>query len=179
MKTTHIHLLTRLCFCFHDNPTSRLHISISWLGSALCFHDNPTSRLHISVSWLGHSPGFYQTTYLAYCRAGSQASGLGVRCSSRVDTWQQDRSPSWSVLPLKSQADQIQWANVNRLPDTGIGKAQVIRVSRCNESLQIEEKNRELKVVKYLGSVLTRDGYCTREIKTRIAIAKEAYNTKI
>jgi hypothetical protein len=65
------------------------------------------------------------------------------------------------------------------LPDTGIGKAQVIRVSRCNESLQIEEKNRELKVVKYLGSVLTRDGYCTREIKTRIAIAKEAYNTKI
>jgi hypothetical protein len=26
----------------------------------------------------------------------------------------------------------------------------------------------------YLASVLTRDGYCTREIKMRIAIAKEA-----
>jgi hypothetical protein len=30
--------------------------------------------------------------------------------------------------------------------------------------------------VKYLGSVLTRDGYCTREIKMRIA--KEAFNRK-
>ena len=28
-------------------------------------------------------------------------------------------------------------------------------------------------------SVLTRDGYCTREIKLRIAIAKEAFNRKI
>ena len=32
---------------------------------------------------------------------------------------------------------------------------------------------------KYLGSVLTRDGYCTREIKKRIAIAKEAFNRKM
>ena len=32
---------------------------------------------------------------------------------------------------------------------------------------------------KYLGSVLTRDGYCTREIKMRITIAKEAFNRKI
>ena len=30
----------------------------------------------------------------------------------------------------------------------------------------------------YLGSLLTRDGYCTREIKMRIAIAKEAFNIK-
>ena len=72
---------------------------------------------------------------------------------------------------------------VNRLPDTGrkygmeinIDKSQVMRVSRRNESLQITVKNRELKEVdhfKYLGSVLTRDGYCTREIKMRIAIEK-------
>jgi hypothetical protein len=42
--------------------------------------------------------------------------------------------------------------------------------------------NRELKEVdhiKYLGSVLTRDGYFTREIKIRIAIAKEAFNRKL
>ena len=32
---------------------------------------------------------------------------------------------------------------------------------------------------KYLGSVLTRDGYCTSEIKMRIAIAKEAFNRKM
>jgi hypothetical protein len=38
---------------------------------------------------------------------------------------------------------------------------------------------RELKEVdhlKYIGSVLTRDGYCTREIKMSIAMAKEAFN---
>jgi hypothetical protein len=27
---------------------------------------------------------------------------------------------------------------------------------------------------KYLGSVITRDGYCTREVKMSIVIAKEA-----
>ena len=54
-----------------------------------------------------------------------------------------------------------------------------MRVSRSNESLQIKENNRELKEVdnfKYLVSVLRRGGYCTREIKMRIAIAKEALN---
>ena len=48
--------------------------------------------------------------------------------------------------------------------------------------MQIKVNNRELKEVdhfKYLGSVLTRDGYCTREIKMRIAIAKEAFNRKM
>jgi len=43
-----------------------------------------------------------------------------------------------------------------------------MRVSRSNESLQIEVNDRERDEVdhfKYLGSVLTRDGYCTREIK--------------
>ena len=54
-------------------------------------------------------------------------------------------------------------------------KSQVMRVSRSNESLQIKVNNRELKEVdhfKSLGSVLTRDGYCTRGIKMRITIAK-------
>ena len=79
---------------------------------------------------------------------------------------------------------------MNRLVDTGrkygmeikIDKSQVMRVSRSNESLQIKVNNREIKEVdefKYLGSVLTRDGYCTREIKTRTVTAKEAFNKKI
>ena len=79
---------------------------------------------------------------------------------------------------------------VNRLVVTGrkygmeinIDKSQVLRVSWSNESLQIKVNNRELKEVdhfKYLGSVLTGDGYCTREIKMNIAIAKEAFNRKI
>ena len=55
-------------------------------------------------------------------------------------------------------------------------------VSRSNESLQIKVNNRELKEgdhFKYIGTVLTRDGYCTREIKMRIAIANEAFNSII
>ena len=48
--------------------------------------------------------------------------------------------------------------------------------------MQIKVNNRELKEVdhfKYLGSLLTRDAYCTREIKIRIDSAKEAFNRKI
>ena len=45
--------------------------------------------------------------------------------------------------------------------------------------MQIKVNNREVDHFKYLGSVLTRDGYCTREIKMRIAIAKEAFNRKM
>ena len=47
----------------------------------------------------------------------------------------------------------------------------------CN-SMWIKVGNRELKEVdhfKYLGNVLTRDGYCTREIKMRVVISKEAF----
>ena len=78
---------------------------------------------------------------------------------------------------------------VNRLVDTGrkygmkinIDKSQVMAVPKSNESLQIKVNNRELKEVdhfKYHGSVLTRDGCCTREIKMRIATAKETFNRK-
>ena len=48
--------------------------------------------------------------------------------------------------------------------------------------MQIKVNNRELKEVdhfKYLGSVLIRDGYCTREIKMRIDFAKKAFNRKM
>ena len=79
---------------------------------------------------------------------------------------------------------------VNRLVDAGrkygikinIDKSQIMRVSRSNEILQIKVNTRELKKVdhfKRLGKVLTGDGYCTREIKMRIVIAKEAFNRKI
>ena len=35
---------------------------------------------------------------------------------------------------------------------------------------------KEIHHLKYLGSVFTRDGYCTKEIKMRILVAKEAFN---
>jgi hypothetical protein len=63
--------------------------------------------------------------------------------------------------------------------EINIDKSQVMRVSRSNASLQIKVGNRELKEIdnfKYLGRVLTRDSYCTREIKMRIVMAKELIN---
>jgi hypothetical protein len=60
-----------------------------------------------------------------------------------------------------------------------IDKSKIMRVSRNNGSLRIKVNNRERKEThhfKYLGSVLTRNGYCTKEINMRIAIAKEALN---
>ena len=35
-----------------------------------------------------------------------------------------------------------------------------------------------MECFKYLGSLLTNDGRCTREIKSRIAMAKAAFNKK-
>ena len=48
--------------------------------------------------------------------------------------------------------------------------------------MHIEVGNRELKEVyhfKYLGDILTRNDYFTREIKIRIAITKKAFSRKI
>ena len=39
-------------------------------------------------------------------------------------------------------------------------------------------KLENVKCFKYLGSMLTDDGKCTREIKSRIAMAKAAFNKK-
>ena len=63
--------------------------------------------------------------------------------------------------------------------EINIDKSQVMRVSRSSESLHIKVGNRELKKsnhFNYFGTVLSRDGYCTREIKMRIVIAKEEFN---
>ena len=48
--------------------------------------------------------------------------------------------------------------------------------------MRIEVDNRELEEndrFKYLGSVLTREGYSTYEIKMRIAIAKLVFKMKV
>ena len=43
----------------------------------------------------------------------------------------------------------------------------------------IDQKRLEnVECFKYLGSLLTNDGRCTREIKSRIAIAKAAFSKK-
>ena len=48
--------------------------------------------------------------------------------------------------------------------------------------MRIKIDNGEPKEVdnfKYLGSMLTRNGYCTREIKMKIVMAKEPFNRKL
>ena len=65
---------------------------------------------------------------------------------------------------------------------TGIIRGKLLLKNSEEIYWQIKVNNRELKEVdhfKYLGSVLTRDGYCTRQIKMRIAIVKEAFNRKM
>ena len=57
-----------------------------------------------------------------------------------------------------------------------------MRVSRENESLLVKVRNRkptEFDLSEFFGSVVTRDGYYTREIKMEISISKEAFNIKI
>jgi len=41
-----------------------------------------------------------------------------------------------------------------------------------------QKKLENVECFKYLGSMLTNDGRCTREIKSRIAMAKAAFNKK-
>ena len=60
--------------------------------------------------------------------------------------------------------------------EINIDKSQVMNHSRSKVN------NKELKEVdhfKCFGNVLTRDGYCTRDIMIRIATVKEAFNKKI
>jgi hypothetical protein len=42
----------------------------------------------------------------------------------------------------------------------------------------MQKKLENVEMFKYLGSILTNDGRCTREIKFRIAVAKAAFNKK-
>ena len=84
------------------------------------------------------------------------------------------RKPHYNILRQSEVPDPREiYALYNKLSfkmcgmEINIEKLQVMSISRSNESLQIKIGNRELKEVdhfKYLGSLLTRDGYCVREI---------------
>jgi len=56
-------------------------------------------------------------------------------------------------------------------------KTKVIRISRQPFPIKIMIDQKQLEIVesfKYLGIILTNDGRCTCEIKSRIAMAKAA-----
>ena len=63
----------------------------------------------------------------------------------------------------------------------GKKKTKVMRISIQPSPVTIKIDQKQLENVecfKYLGSMLTDDGRCTCEIKSRIAMAKAAFNKK-
>ena len=65
--------------------------------------------------------------------------------------------------------------------EMNVGKTKIMRISRQPSPVttMIDQKQLEnMECFKYLGSMLTNDGRCTCEIKSRIAMAKAAFNKK-
>ena len=65
--------------------------------------------------------------------------------------------------------------------EMNVEKAKVMRISRQPSpvTIMIDQKQLEnVEYFKYLGSMLTNDGRCTCEIKSRITMAKAAFNKK-
>jgi hypothetical protein len=66
--------------------------------------------------------------------------------------------------------------------EVNVDKTKVMRISRQPSpvtAIMIVQKQLEnVECFKYLGSILTNDGRCTREIKSRITMAKAAFNKK-
>jgi len=65
--------------------------------------------------------------------------------------------------------------------EMSVEKTKVMRISRqpTPVTIMIEQKQLgNVECFKYLGSLLTNDGRCTCEIKSRIAMAKAAFNKK-
>ena len=65
--------------------------------------------------------------------------------------------------------------------EMNVEKTKVMRISRQPSPITIMIDQKQLENVecfKYLGSMLTNDGKCTCEIKSRIAMAKAAFSKK-
>ena len=65
--------------------------------------------------------------------------------------------------------------------EMNVEKTKVMRILRQPSSVTIMIDQKQLENVecfKYLGSMSTNDGRCTCEIKSRIAMAKVAFNKK-
>jgi hypothetical protein len=65
--------------------------------------------------------------------------------------------------------------------EMNVEKTKVMRISRQPPRIKIMTDQKQLENVEYfnyLGSMITNDARCTREIKSRIALAKAAFNKK-
>src|SRR6218665_456134 len=60
-----------------------------------------------------------------------------------------------------------------------IKKTKIMKVSRKEEGvINITIDGEIVKRIRYLGSIITSDGRCETEIKTRIGMAKNAFNQR-
>jgi hypothetical protein len=65
--------------------------------------------------------------------------------------------------------------------EMNVEKTKVMRISRQASPMTIMVDQKQLEDVEYLnylGSMITNDARCAREIKSRIAMAKAAFNKK-
>jgi hypothetical protein len=65
--------------------------------------------------------------------------------------------------------------------EMNVGKAKVMKISRQPSPMRIMIDQKQLENVEYFnysGSMITSDARCTREIKSRLAMAKPALNKK-
>ena len=92
-------------------------------------------------------------------------------------------------LVLMSKKETVLQGMIDKLTETGryyglemnVEKTKAMRISRQPSpvTITVEQKQLEnVKCFKYLGSMLTEDGRWTCEIKSRIAMAKAAFNKK-
>ena len=90
-------------------------------------------------------------------------------------------------LVLMAKEETVLQGMIDKLTEIGrcygmemnVEKTKVMKISRQPSSVTIMIDQKQLENVeccKYLGSILTNDGRCTCEIKSRIAMAKAAFN---
>jgi len=87
---------------------------------------------------------------------------------------------SWCVFTLRDKYERKTFYLPIYL-EMNIEKTKVMRISRQPSpvTIMIDQKQLEnVECYKYLGSMLTDDGRCTRGIKSRIAMAKAAFSKK-
>ena len=92
-------------------------------------------------------------------------------------------------LVLMAKEETVLQGMIDKLTEVGrwygmeinVEKTKVMRISRQPSPVTIMIEQKQLEIVecfKYLGSILTNDGRCTCEIKSRISMAKAAFNKK-
>jgi hypothetical protein len=92
-------------------------------------------------------------------------------------------------LVLLAEEAKVLQGMIDRLIEIGrccgmeinVEKTKVMRISRQQNPVQIMIDQKQLANVEYfdyLGSMITNEARCTREIKSRTAMAKVAFNKK-